>query len=215
MLSRKISTAPAPRVFSVESTARALHREVARHNLQVAGLALFTFVVAAGLWFVLYEMCCWAVLFFATAVGTSEAALPHGFALIFAVAAACSVGYAWLDRRLTPNDLPRDDKSPGEITADFLLALPRITLAISGTLSAAVRLTAPEVSEASAFLHRLARERRIPLHSVPLDITDATARFRILFALQLLEVIDLRRDERELWIRLNSSCPRTLGLPRL
>ena len=214
MLSRILSTAPAPRVFSVEGTARALGREIARHNLQVAGIALFTLIVAVGLWVVLYAVCCWVVLFFQTAVGTSRVALPHGFTLVFAVAAACSVGYAWLDRRLTPNDVPRDDKSPGEITADFILALPRITLAIWGTLSAAVSLTAHERDEAATFLHRLVRERRIPLHSVPLDITDATARFRILFALQLLEVIDLRRDERELWIRLNSSCPRGLGLPR-
>ena len=210
MLSRILSTPPAPRVFSVESTARALRREIARHNLQVAGIALFTLVVAAGLWVVLYAVCCWVVLFFQSAVGTARVALPQGFTLVFAVAAACSVGYAWLDRRLTPNDLPRDDKSPGEITADFLLALPRITLAIWGTLSAAVRLTAHEVSEAAAFLHRLARERRIPLHSVPLDIADAHARFRILFALQLLEVIDLRRDERELWIRLNAEKSRAL-----
>ncbi len=215
MLSRNLSAAPAPRVFSVESTARALRCEIARHNLQVAGIALFTLVVAVGLWVVLYAVCSWGVLFFQTAVGIAAVALPHGFTLVFLVAAACSVGYAWLDRRLTPNDLPRDDKSPGEITADFLLSLPRITLAIWGTLSAAVSLTAHEREEAAAFLHRLARERRIPLHNVPLDIADAHARFRIVFALQLLEVIDLRRDERELWIRLHSSCPRTLGLPRL
>ena len=214
MLSRNISTVPGPRVFTIEGTARALRREIARHNIQVAGIALFTFVVAVGLWVVLYAVCSWAVLFFESAVGTSVVALPQGFTLVFLVAAACSVGYAWLDRRLTPNDLPRDDKSPGEITADFILALPRITLAIWGTLSAAVSLTAHERDEAATFLHRLVRERRIPLHSVPLDITDATARFRILFALQLLEIIDLRRDERELWIRLNSSCPRGLGLPR-
>ena len=214
MLSRNISTVPGPRVFTIESTARALRREIARHNIQVAGIALFTFVVAVGLWVVLYAVCSWAVLFFESAVGPSVVALPQGFTLVFLVAAACSVGYAWLDRRLTPNDLPRDDKSPGEITADFILALPRITLAIWGTLSAAVSLTAPELSDAAAFLHRLSRERRIPLHSVPLDIADAHTRFRILFALQLLEVIDLRRDERELWIRLNSSCPRGLGLPR-
>ena len=210
MLSRNLSTAPAPRVFSVESTARALRREIARHNLQVAGIALLTLVVAVGLWVVLYAVCSWAVLFFESAAGTSVVALPQGFTLVFVVAAVCSVGYAWLDRRLTPNDLPRDDKSPGEITTDFLLALPRITLAIWGTLSAAVSLTTPELSDAAAFLHRLSHERRIPLHSVPLDIADAHARFRILFALQLLEAIDLRRDEQTVWIRLNSSCPRAL-----
>ncbi len=214
MLSRNILPELGPRAGTVESTARALRREIARHNLQVAAIALLTLAVAAGLWVVLYAVCCWLVLFFQSAVGTARVALPQGFALVFTVAAACSVGYAWVDRHFTPNDLPRDDKSPGEIAADFMLALPRITLAIPSTLSAAVRLTAPEVCQAAAFLHRLARERRLPLHSVPLDLANAAERFRILFALQLLRAIDLRRDERELTIRLHPSCPRALGLPR-
>ena len=210
MLSRNVSKVRGPRVSTVESTARALRREIARHNLQVAGITLFTLVVAAGLWVVLYAVCCWAVLFFLTVTGVPRVALPQGFTVVFGVAAVCSVAYAWLDRRLTSNDLPHDDKTPGEIAADFLLALPRITLAIWGTLGAAVRLPAHDIGEAAALLHRLARERRIPLHSVPLEIADATARFRILFALQMVRAIDLRRDERETWIRLNSSCPRSL-----
>lgn len=210
---RKHSAAPVPRVFTPGSTASALRREIVAHNLRVAGIALLTLAFAAGLWVVLYAVSCWVMVFGLAIAGTSRTELPHGFTLLFAVAAACSLAYAWLDRRLTPNDLPHDDKPPGEITADFLLALPRITLSVWGTLSAALWLDAGELADAAAFLHRLARERRIPLHSVPLDIGDAQARFRILFALQMLEVIDLRRDERELTIRLSAIRPRTLGLP--
>jgi hypothetical protein len=210
MASRKISAAP--RVFTVESTARALRREIARHNLRVALIALFTLVVAAGLWIVLYAVCAWVLMLAFVAVGVSRTALPHGFTILFLVTAACWVAYAWVDRHFTFNALPRDDKTGREIAADLLLALPRITLSVPGTLSAALSLRAEECAEAAAFLHRLAHERRIPLHSVPLDIVDAQARFRILFALQLLEVIDLRRDANELSIRLNSSRPRTLGL---
>lgn len=204
---------PVPRVFTAESTARALRREIVGHNLRVAWIALLTLLVAAGLWIVLYAVCAWVILIFLVAVDSQHPALPHGFTVLFAVAAACSVAYAWLDRRLTPNDLPRDDKTSGEVIADFLLALPRITLAIWGTLRATLWLPAPERAEAAAFLHRLAGVRRIPLHSVPVDIADAQARFRILFALQILEIIDLRRDENEITIRLNSARPRSLGLP--
>ena len=210
MPSRKPSAAPRLPVFTTESTARALRREIAWHNRRVALIALFTLVVAAGLWTVLYAVCAWVLMIGFVAAGSSRTSLPQGFDILFLVTAACAVGYAWIDRHFTPNELPRDDKSPGEIAADFLLALPRITLAIGGTLRAGLRLTRAECELAAAFLRRLARERRIPLHSVPLDIPGEPARFRILFALQILEAIDLRRDEAALWITLNPRGPHAL-----
>ncbi len=210
MLSRKLSAAPGLPVFTVESTARALRREIAAHNRRVALIALFTFAVAAGLWTVLYAVCAWVLMLAFIAAGTSRDTLPHGFTILYVVTAACAVGYAWIDRHFTPNDLPRDDKTPGEISTDFLLALPRITLAVGGTLRAWLRLSPAECEIAAAFLHRLAHERRIPLHSVPLDISGEPMRFRILFALQILEAIDLRRDDHALWITLNPRGPRAL-----
>ena len=211
MLSRKLPRqVPGLRVFTVEDTARALRREIAAHNRRVALIALFTFAVAAGLWTVLYAVCAWVLMLAFIAVGSDRTTLPHGFTLLCVVTAACSIGYAWIDRRFTPNELPRDDKSAGEIVADFLLALPRITLAIPGTLGAWLRLSRAECEIAAAFLHRLAQERRVPLHSVPLDIAAEPMRFRILFALQILEAIGLRRDEHALWISLNPRGPRAL-----
>ena len=210
MLSRKPSAAPGLHVFTIESTARALRRELAAHNRRVALISLFTLAVAAGLWTVLYAVCTWVLMLAFIAVGTDRSALPRGFTILYLVTAACSVGYAWIDRRFTPNDLPRDDKTPGEIISDFLLALPRITLAVPGTLSAWLHLSPAECEIAAAFLQRLGRERRVPLHSVPLDIAGEPMRFRILFALQILEAIDLRRDDQTLWITLNPRGPRAL-----
>lgn len=213
MLSRKLSAAPAPRVFTIESTARALRREIARHNRQVALIALFSLLVAAGLWAVLYAVCAWVLMLALVAAGVIRETLPHGFTILFLVIAACSVAYAWIDRRFTPDELPPDDKTTGEIVADFLLALPRITLAVPGTLRAALSLKASERAEAAALLRRLAEERRIPLHSVPLDIPDPRTRFRILFALQLLEVIEMRRRESEWSLSLNADRTRALQIP--
>ena len=209
MLSRKLPARPGLPVFTVESTARALRREIAGHNRRVALIALFTLAVAAGLWTVLYAVCAWVLMLGLITAGSSLTSLPQGFNILFLVTAACAVGYAWIDRHFTPNELPRD-KTPGEVISDFLLALPRITLAIGGTLRAWLRLTRAECELAAAFLHRLAHERRVPLHSVPLDITGEPARFRILFALQILEAIDLRRDDHTLWISLNPRGPRAL-----
>ena len=210
MLSQNPHAAPQLRVVTVEGTARALRREIVRHNRRVALIALFTLAVAAGLWTVLYAVCAWVLMLALIAIGTERSVLPHGFTTLYLTAAACAVGYAWIDRRFTPNDLSRDDKSSGEIASDFLLALPRITLAVPGTLRAWLRLDRADSELAAAFLHRLAHERRVPLHSVPLDIADEPARFRILFALQILAAIDLRRDAHALWITLNPRGPRAL-----
>lgn len=210
MLSQKPPARPGLPVFTIESTTRALRREIAGHNRRVALIALVTLVVAAGLWTVLYAVCAWVLMLGLITAGSSRTSLPHGFDILFLVTGACAVGYAWIDRHFTPNECPRDDKTLGEITSDFLLALPRITLAIGGTLRARLRLTRAECELAATFLHRLAHERRVPLHSVPLDIPGEPARFRILFALQILEAIDLRRDQNALWISLNPRGPRAL-----
>ena len=210
MLSQNPHDAPQLRVVTVEGTARALRREIAGHNRRVALIAVFTLVVAAGLWIVLYAVCAWVLMLALIAIGTERATLPHGFTILYAVTAACAVGYAWIDRHFTPNEIPRDDKSPVEIASDFLLALPRITLAVGGTLRAWLHVSAAECEIAAAFLHRLGEERRLPLHSVPLDIPDEPMRFRILFALQILGAIDLHRDEHAVWIALNPRGPRAL-----
>lgn len=205
-----VTTPPGPRVATVGSTARALRREIAAHNRQVLLIAAFTLFVAALLWTVLFAVCCWAVLFVLTIRGEPDPALPRGFGVLFAVAALCSVIYAWLDSRLPRHAFPRDDKRPVEIAADFLLALPRITLAVWGTLRAWLWLNRAERVLAAEFLHRLQRARHVAMHSVPLDIPGEPQRFRILFALQIIRVIEMRRDGNETRITLDSRRPRSL-----
>jgi hypothetical protein len=43
---------------------------------------------------------------------------------------------------------------------------------------------------------------------MPLEIPNADRRFKILFALQLLQVIDIHREDRDLWVRLSPLRPR-------
>jgi hypothetical protein len=208
----KTSELPALRQPSPESTSEALGKVIAQHNRRALLIAAFTAFVAAGLWLLLYTVSCWMILFALSASDAPVIAIPRGFGILFAIAAICAIAYAWLDRRLTPDELPRDDKSPGEILSDIILALPRITLSVWGTLRAWLHMDRSEREIAAEFLHRLVRERRIPLHSAPQDIPDAAMRFRILFALQITEIIDLRRDDRGTWVVLNPSRPRTLKL---
>lgn len=205
------STPPGPRVATVGSTARALRREIATHNRQVLLIAGFTLLGAAILWAVLYAVSSWIVMMFLlVATDGRRVQPPPGFSLVFAVAGVCSVIYAWIDQRLTVNALPPDDKRLHEIAADFLLALPRITLAVWGTARAWLWLSGADRLAAGAFLLRLQRERRVAMQTVPLVIPGEPQRLRILFALQIIRAIELRRDGHVTQIVLNSQCPRSL-----
>ena len=199
--------------------ASSLRAHLARHNARVVLLSAATLAAAIVLWAVLYAIAQWLTLLALTIVRGEDTALPRGFPVVFAAAVFCLLAYAWIDRRLTPNDMPRDDKSVGEIAEDFLLAIPRTTLAAWSTLTAWQSLSASEFALAAAFLERLNRERRVAMHSLPIDIPDEEARWRILFALQLTQIVDLRREDRDFWIVPNPLRPQTLkskepGRPR-
>jgi hypothetical protein len=68
--------------------------------------------------------------------------------------------------------------------------------------------------EAVALIERLGHERRLPLTSMPLEIPNAQRRFKILFALQMVQIIDVRREDRELWVALNPLRPPALKVAR-
>lgn len=192
---------------------RALRSHLAAHNFQVALLSALTLLAAAALWYVLHGVVKWLVLLFTTAVAGTEARLPSALEPIFWTLAAVLVALAVIDRRLRKDDRPRDHKSAGEIAWEFLLAIPRITLAIGGTLSAWQRLSEQEIADAVALIERLVHEHRVPLTSLPVEIPDSASRFRILFALQLVQVIDIRREKGGASVSLNPLRPRALAAP--
>jgi hypothetical protein len=181
----------------------ALRRHFARHNLEVLALTLLTLVTAAALWAVLYGFAYWLLLFGISAVRGIDAEMPATFTKVFLLAAAALLSMAWIDRRLHPNERLRDYKSFGAILADFLLAIPRVTLAIWGNFSAWQRLTHDELILAAALLERVAREKRVELRSTPLDIPQEDAREKIIFALLLSRVLEFRREEGVAWLKLS------------
>jgi len=197
-----------------EKTTRALRAHFARHNRQVLLLAVGTLFAAAALWSVLYVVCCWLLVLASTAVDRPLRGIPRGFGMVFLVAALCALIYAWIDHRLTPNERARDDKSLAEIFADFVLAIPRMTLAVGGTLAAWQRLSETDLAQAAGFLHRLAATTRLPMSGVRLEIPDPAAATRILFALQIAQIIDSQREGQEFWLKLNPLRPAALRLTR-
>ncbi|SRR5260221_8656856 len=190
--------------------ARALRAHLAAHNFRVALISLVTLIAAVALWFALHAVARWLTLLFLSAVKGTDAQMPAAIEPIFWSAAAALLALAWIDRRLRPDDRPKDHKSTGEIVWEFVLAIPRVTLAVWGTLSAWQHLDDRELAEAVALIERLSLDHRLRLSSMPLEIPNSARRFKILFALQLVQVIDIRREDRELWVTLNPLRPAAL-----
>jgi hypothetical protein len=205
---------PVVRVRTPEGTARVLRAHLKRHNLRVLALAAGTLVAALAAWVLLYFVCCWMIVLGIAILDLPWTHIPRHFWLFYCVVALCAIGFAWIDQRLTPNARPRDKKGIGEVIMEFLLAVPNMTLAVGGTLSARQHLSDEELLQAAELLHRLGEEKRVRVSSVRLQIPDPESAVRILFALQITQVIDTYRDGNEFWLRLNTLRPAALRMAR-
>jgi len=203
---------PTIRVRTLAGTAEALRAHLARHNRRVLLLAAGTLVAALAAWVLLYFVSVWILVLGISVLDVSNMRVPRHFWLLYCVAALCAIGFAWIDQRLTPNARPRDNKSVYEVALEFLLAVPNMTLAVGGTLRAWLSLSDDELLQAGELLHRLGSEKRVPMSGVRLQIPDPESAVRILFALQMTQVVDLHRDGPEFWLRLNSLRPASLRM---
>jgi hypothetical protein len=192
--------------------ADALRVHFAEHNRRVAIFAAVSFVVSLLLWAVLYFVAQWLTLLFVTVVSEGTAPLPRGLPVVFATVAVSLLAYAWIDRRLTPDERPRDTKTFREIVADIVLAIPRATIGAWRTVAARQHLSESELALAATFLARLDSVGRIALPSVGYDLPEPATREKILFALQITGVIDVLPGKSETAIFLSAQRPGSLGL---
>lgn len=179
-----------------------LRRRFAEHNQLVLLLAVLTLFVAAGLWFVLFAVLFWLSLLFTSVADGVDAQRPDILPALFIYAAGLLLLLTWLAGSRFANAPLKDKKSPLEIAAESLLAVPRATLAVWGNLSAWQKLDEREMGLATDLIARLLEERRVPLHQVPLDIPEPRDRMKILLALQLIEVLRVTRSDETLWLSL-------------
>jgi hypothetical protein len=185
--------------FSVPS----LRAHFAEHNRRVVLLALLTLAVAAGLWYLAYAVLFWLTLLAASATCGMEAKPPEVLPALFIYSGSLLVLVTWIAHRIRPNDLPRDDKKPLDIAADFLLAIPRATLAIWGNLSAYHRLSSVELEYAAQLLQRLTIESRLPIYRLPLEIPDRAIRHRVVLGLQLVQLVELVHSRSGIFLSLS------------
>jgi hypothetical protein len=182
-----------------------LRRRFHRHNWQVLGLSALSLAVAMALWGLLFLVAYWLLLLLLSSVIGGSARVPRGFGYGFIAVSASLVLVAWVDRKMFPDRRPPDNKSATEIFGDFLLAIPRLTLTVPGTLSAWLRLSAADLAQAAQLLIRIVQERKMPLHAAPAEIPDDRVRERVIFALLMLKILELRRVENVTWLYLTGT----------
>jgi hypothetical protein len=203
---------PVVRVRTPEGTAEVLRAHLARHNQRVLLLAGGTLVAALAAWMLLYFIVLWIVVLMLSVAEVSVPGVLRHFWVVYCTAALCAIIYAWIDQRFSGDARPRDNKRVFEVIIELLLAVPNMTLSVGHTLSALQFLTPEQRLQAAELLHRLGRERRVPVSGVRLQIPDPDGAVRVLFALQITQVIDTFREDNEFWLRLSSLRPGELRM---
>jgi hypothetical protein len=194
-----------------------LRGHLRRHNRRVLFLTLFSLLLAAALWAILYFIAWWLFLFAGTAMHSVDfaperGALVRGFVATGLLLCFC----AWLARRARPNQAPRDRKGLAEHLLDFLLAVPRLTLSIFGTAGAAARLSDTELEHAWLLLRRMNEENHpVPVQRLPVEIPDSAMRDHIVMALQLSGVIEIRPSAKGPVLAFQNQEARHLGQDRV
>jgi hypothetical protein len=181
-----------------------LRKRFAAHNRLVVLVALLTLFVTAGLWFLLFAVLYWLAFLFTSIVHGADARPSDALPALFIYSAGLLLLLAWIARGHSKNEMPKDEKTPWEIATEFLLAVPRATLAVWGNLSAWQRLDRREMEIAAEFVEHLAAEGRVPLQQLPLHIPEARDQMRILLALQLIEAITVTRVEDTMWVAIRA-----------
>jgi hypothetical protein len=196
----------------VQFSVAALRAHFAEHNRRVVLLALLTLAVATGLWYLAYAVLFWLTLLAVSATRGMDARPPEILPVLFIYSGGLLVLITWIAHRLWPNDMPRDDKKPLDVAADFLLAIPRATLAIWGNLSAYHRLSPLELEYAAQLLQRLTTEPRLPIYRLPLEIPDQVMRRRVVLGLQLVQLVHLVHNRNGIFLSLSKQGVKALAI---
>lgn len=179
-----------------------LRGRFAEHNRLVILLVALTLLVTAGVWYLLFAALYWLTFLFASVVRGMDARPPDALPAFFIYSAGLLLLLTWFARKRLDNEMPKDEKTPAEIAMEFLLAMPRATLALWGNVSAWQKLDKRELGLAAELIERIVDEERVPLHEVPVEIPDPRDRTRILTALQLIDVLNVRQGEDAVWLTL-------------
>jgi hypothetical protein len=167
--------------------------EIARHNRRVAIVCIITLCAAVAAWFFAYAIFAWLSILFASIARGLDATMPRHLPVIVLYGAGVLLLIALTMRAFPQDERPVDHRSFLQIIMDILLALPRLTIAMWTNLAAWQRLSDAEVGQAAQLLEYLRDASLLPVQQLPLIIPEKRACRRIVLALQLAQLIEVKR----------------------
>ena len=171
-----------------------------------ASAATLTFAVIG--WVVIYAFLYWFTVAFLTVTEGLRFSGTSNFNRNFFSSVAVLYAATLLDRwifRFSPDAVDRRPLS--ETLLDIALFLPRMTLAVLENFTVWIRLSEAEL-HAAARVVELVRERgRFPLHELPVVIANERYRERVLTALRVSQIIDVRPAEGTAWLHIGCLAP--------
>jgi len=178
---------------------------IARHNRHVALVSIWAILSVAVLWIVVYFAFYGLVLLCLTLGNPLNTTPPSTFPIRFGIFAALFFGTVFLERRIAPHRRLRDKATTFENAMDILLALPRATITGLENLRAFLFLNPRERETAWALLRLLQEHRRLSLTELPQEFPNEPLRLRIIHALQILDLIELRERDGDWLIALRGT----------
>lgn len=192
----------------------ALRAHFFHHNLTALALAALSLAGAVVFWGLLYLGAYWLTLL-ASSMGGVDAEMPAHFSLVFvAGAGALSLLAAWLRWR-SPHERVPDHQPLWRILIDLLLAVPRMTFAAWGNAAACCFLTETEMTLAWRLLQKIAAERKIDVQHVAVEIPDARARDKIVMALQIADLVYMKKTDEGFFLTMRGEKARALVVPKV
>ncbi len=193
----------------------ALRAHFVRHNLTAIALSAFSVAAAIVFWLLLYLAADWAVIFFLNVRDGVDAIAPLHFPLVFSAGALVLCLAATTLRWLQPHERVADREPFWKALLDTVLIAPRLTFAAWGNAAACRFLTKSEMTLAWRLLQKIAAERKINVQSVAVEIPDARAAERIVIALQIADLVYLKKTDEGFFLTMRGDKARELAAVRV
>ena len=199
-----------------DAAPRALQRYFAMHNRQALTLAFLSLGVSTVLWAITYVLVFWFSLVAATLSRSFNPAtlvevtdrdlLTANFSWWFAGGAAVALIVAGIVRKRVRLAKLREARLYLLwVIVELFMAIPNMTFAVFGNLSAITRLRRKEAAQAWKLLQRINHEGgRMNVAFLRQEIDDEKVLRRVMFGLQLVGLTSLRESQQEWFLYLQN-----------
>jgi hypothetical protein len=174
-----------------------LRAQLRSHNRHAFGLAVLSLASALLAWNLAYFFFMLLLLGLHTVIHGGIGAEKPGWISTLAIGLTIVLFvWGWIDEARRRYDGVSDRGIIGwHLIGDFLLLPVRLTYAIWGNFAAIRRLSRADLGRAWELLAFIQRHGKGYLHSLALIEPDSNTLFRLVTALQMLDLIDLHRGE--------------------